>query len=338
MNFISVGDMARAFQMRHQGSAMRQEINRLNTELTTGRKLDTGAALRGDFSTLAGIEGSLTSLAAYKTTTTEATLVSGTMQTVLSGIRNLTKTAGPAMVSTAETASAAAVDARAGDARQSFIATIGLLNTSAGGRFTMAGAASDQVPVASASDILGWLRDEVSGEIGANGVAAKVDAWFDAPPGGGGYLDHAYNGSAEPVGPIPLGPGEAAHLPFTAGDPEVRDVLKGLALAALVSEGLMQGNDVERARITQIAGQRVMSGDERLIAAQARLGMQEQAIAGATARNAAETTALTTARSAIAEADPFETATALEALSTQMETLYSVTARMSRLNLTSFLR
>ena len=117
MNFISVGDMARAFQMRHQGSAMRQEINRLNTELTTGRKLDTGAALRGDFSTLAGIEGSLTSLAAYKTTTTEATLVSGTMQTVLSGIRNLTKTAGPAMVSTAETASAAAVDARAGDAR-----------------------------------------------------------------------------------------------------------------------------------------------------------------------------------------------------------------------------
>lgn len=338
MNFISVGDMARVFQMRHQSGALRQEAARLTSELTTGQKQDTGAALRGDFSTLAGIDGSLSALSAYKSATTEATLVADTMQTVLTGIRALTSRGGPALLSIAETDSATTVTARSGDARQSFLATIALLNTSSGGRFAMAGAASDQMPVASGSDMLGWLREAVDGETGATGIVAKLDAWFDAPAGEGGYLDLAYRGSTEAIGPIPLGAGETTNLPFTAADPEVRDTLKGLALAALVSDGLLAGDDIERARLTRIAGQKVMSGDERLIAMQTRLGMQEQTIAVATSRNAAETTALTTARAGLAEADPYETATALEAVRNQIETLYTVTARMSRLSLTNFLK
>ena len=43
-------------------------------------------------------------------------------------------------------------------------------------------------------------------------------------------------------------------------------------------------------------------------------------------------------RRGIVAADPFETANALEAAKTQLETLYALTARLSRLNLADYLR
>jgi flagellar hook-associated protein 3 FlgL len=44
------------------------------------------------------------------------------------------------------------------------------------------------------------------------------------------------------------------------------------------------------------------------------------------------------ARADLVAIDPFEAATRMEAAQTQLETLYSVTARLSRLSLVDFLR
>ena len=60
--------------------------------------------------------------------------------------------------------------------------------------------------------------------------------------------------------------------------------------------------------------------------------------AALTIRAAAEATALGLAREALIGADPYEAAAALEAAETQLETLYTLTARISRLSLVNFLR
>ncbi len=338
MNFVSVGDMARAFQLRHQSGALKNELTRLSQELTTGRKQDTAAALRGDFTSLAGIEGSLAVLASYKGATAEATLLAETMQTSLGTIQSLTAQAGPSLIAFATTATPEAIAAKTSDVHQKFQATVNLLNTNTGGRYALSGAATDTRPVADASQILDWLRSAVSGEVGASGIAAKVDAWFDAPVGGGGFLDLAYKGSSQPLAAIPIAPGETADLAVTAADTEIRNTLKGLAIGALVSEGLLTGNDQERARLTRLAGERILNADRQVVAVQARLGIQEEAITTAATRNAAETATLSVARSALAEADPYDTATALEAVRTQIETLHTLTARNARLSLVNYLK
>ena len=55
-------------------------------------------------------------------------------------------------------------------------------------------------------------------------------------------------------------------------------------------------------------------------------------------RNAAETARLERARNDIVAADPYDAATALEAVRLQTETLYSVTARLSQLRLSEYLK
>jgi len=74
-----------------------------------------------------------------------------------------------------------------------------------------------------------------------------------------------------------------------------------------------------------------------LTALQARLGVAQERISSAEIRNAAESSALQIARSDLLAIDPYDTATALQATQTQLETLYSITARLTRLNLTDYL-
>jgi flagellar hook-associated protein 3 FlgL len=81
----------------------------------------------------------------------------------------------------------------------------------------------------------------------------------------------------------------------------------------------------------------LLSGLQPLIAVRADLGVTEARIEEARVANAAETTSLAQARNGLVAADPFEAATALEAVTTQLETLYALTARVSRLSLTNYL-
>ena len=74
-----------------------------------------------------------------------------------------------------------------------------------------------------------------------------------------------------------------------------------------------------------------------LIARQADLGLLQETAERATARNAAETTALSLARSDILSADPYETASALTQAEASLQNLYALTARLSRLSLTDYL-
>jgi flagellar hook-associated protein 3 FlgL len=69
----------------------------------------------------------------------------------------------------------------------------------------------------------------------------------------------------------------------------------------------------------------------------ARIGTAQERIANATTRNSAEATALQIARIGIVSADPYEAATALTEAESQLDTLYAVTARLSRLSLANYL-
>lgn len=336
MNYISVGDMSQAFQMQRHNAQLKTHLSRLTQELTTGVQLDLGAAVRGDFTALAGIDRSLATLGSYAFANDEVAQMAATMQTALDTIQSMVSQAGPTLLSAATSSSPTMVSATSGDARQKFAATIMALNTNTAGRYAFSGDATDTPPLASADDILAALGVAITGETGAVDVVGVVDAWFDAPAGGGGYLDLAYRGGT-PMPGFRTGEGELAELTMTAADPDLRDALKGLAIAALVSDGALMGDDSERARLTRIAGERVVTADGALALLRARIGITEGQIASSAARNAAETSALMIARSGMITADPYDTATALEAVQTQIETLYTLTARLSRLSFADYM-
>lgn len=336
MSFFSVGDMAQLYQMRRHSSELKSLASTLTSELTSGSKRDTGAAVRGDFTALAGVERSLTTLASYATATAEAGQLAATQQVALGAIGALLSEAGPTLLSASTSSSPTMVAATAADARQKFGAAIGALNTNTAGRYAFAGIASDSRPLAPADDILAALATAIAPETTVAGIVDAVAAWFGAAPGGGGYLDLAYGGGAAPA-PFRIASGESVELGVTAAAPEVRALLKGLALAALVSEGALAGDATGRANLTRAAGELVMGAAGSATTLAARVGSAEAQIEDAAIRNTAETSSLEIVRSGMTAADPYDTATALQAVQAQIETLYTLTARLSNLKLADYL-
>ncbi|MDT8857968.1 flagellin [Paracoccaceae bacterium Fryx2] len=334
MSLISLGDLAHSFVMRRQNVTLKAQVQALGVELSTGRAADTARHVRGDFTALSGIEASLTRLNAYAAATSEIALEAGAMQTAFSAIGTLTADLGQSLLVAAESGAPTMIDDAGGDARQRFETMVSLLNTRFGDRTLFAGVGTDGPALTAPGTILDALEAEIAGAATANDLVAAVDAWFAAPTG---FAATAYLGGA-PRPARPIAPGEAATIGITAMDPALVDTIKAMATAALLDRGALAANPSERAELARQAGESLIDSGSARVHLAAGLGTVEGQVERATARNSAESSALQIARSDLVSVDPFETATKLESAQTQLETLYAVTARMSRLSLVDFLR
>jgi flagellar hook-associated protein 3 FlgL len=336
MTLLSIGDLALGFQTRLGNQRIRSEIGALTGELTTGQTRDAAAAARGDLSGLAALERGLSLAEGYRTAAGEAALFTGAMQRALAAIRETGADLGPALLEAGTSGHSTMVSAAATDARARLETVIGALNTRTADRALFAGAATDSQALADRDAMLAALGAAVAGETTAAGVIAAVETWFDTP--GGGFDTAGYQGAATDLAPFRVGPDRTAEVGLRADDPGLRDLLKGYALAALVAEGALSGAHDEQVAVMRDAALRVMAGDGTLAALGADVGRAEAAADAARAAMTAETTALEIARNEILGVDPYRTATALQNAQSQLETLYAVTARLSRLSLTEYLR
>jgi flagellar hook-associated protein 3 FlgL len=337
MNYVSVGDMAQAYQLRQHNVQLKTTLTQLTEEVVTGVQTDIGRAVGGDFTALAAIDHSLNTLESYGRVATEAQLFSGTMQGALDLVQTLATEIGPSLVSAATNSSPTLVATTTSDAVQRFEAAISALNTNVAGRYVFSGNAVDTKPLAPADDILAALGTAISTETTVPGIVSAVEAWFSAPTGSGGFSDLAYAGSASALGAMRITEGEAIELNVTAQDATIRDTLMGFALAALVSADMVPSGSDVRSGLTQAAGERLITADSNLTVLRAKIGATEGRIADAQVENRNQSASLKLARQSLIEADPYDTATALEAVKTQIETLYKLTSRLSALSLADYL-
>jgi flagellar hook-associated protein 3 FlgL len=336
MSYISLGDLAQNYMIKRQNTQLKTTVTRLALELSTGRTSDVSKRFSGDFSMISSIQTSLKSLQAYKTASSEAASFATNMQSALNLIQDQTSSAASTLMLVGNTASQTQIQNSATDVHQKFDAVISALNTQIAGRSIFAGAATDSPATASSASILSALQVATAGQTTAAGVTAAVDNWFDAS--GGGFETTAYLGSTATLSPFKIGAHQSANISLTAADQSIRDTLKGLALASLVSEGTLPGNISEQTKLLRIAGNKMLSVAEMQTGVRAGIGTTQAHIDNVTAQTVSEISALGIARNDLLNIDPYETASELEAVQTQLETLYALTSRVSRLSLVDFLR
>lgn len=335
MNSVSIGDMALAFQNNRHNTQIKQNMIRLSQELASGQRNDLGNAVSGDFGPISSIEHALRTISAYEATANEAALFVGSVQSTLERIQTGASSISNAMLNAGTLTSSQLVDTASESALVEFESTVSALNTRMGGRSLFAGRATDTAPLASSDQMLTDLQAAIALETTSAGVIAAVDAYFD--DAGGGFETSGYLGSANRMSDFRVAEGENAKVGVKADDPEIRDVLKAMALGALVSKGALASDLDARGEILREAGERMISADTKLASVRASVGLVEGQIEDASVRNEAEAMALEFARSDLLSIDPFETATELQATQTQLETLYTLTARMARLSLADYL-
>lgn len=333
MSALSVGDLAQSFTLTRSGSALKTALQRLSNELVTGLADDTAAYLSGDFGPLAGVEASLAQVRGYKAVTTEAALFTDTMQTALGRITGMAADLGGVLLAGASPSSATArISALGADAAQKFEAAVSALNTRVGDRNLFSGVAVTTAPLPGGADLLETLQTVVAGAVNAADVQTLLDDWFASPAG----YAAAYQGG-DPPGGVAVAPGELARIDVTAMDPAIRDTLKGLAMAALIDRNVLAASPDERADLVRRSGEGLLANQDDLGMLTARLGTTQAQIDQAAQRNTAERSALNIALSDLLAIDNYEVASRLQQTQTQLETLYTLTSRMSRLNLVNFL-
>lgn len=334
MALVSLGDMAHSFMLRRQNVALKQLLQRLSGEMTTGQVADPGRRFGGDFTPLAALEASRTRLDGYQLAAREAQLFSGAMQTALAAVEGRASDLAPALLAAASSGSPTPVAAAAADARQAFEAAVSAFNTRLGDRALFGGVETGTSPLADSGTLFMAMETVIAPAVSAGDVETALSAWFDDPAG---FAATAYRGGVA-LAPLSIAPGEETQIDVTATDPAIRDTLKALAMAALVDRGALAGQPAERAALVKRSGEALMQSQTGRAHLAARLGTVEGQIASAITRNTAEASSLDIAQAELLAVDPYETVSRLEAVQTQLESLYTITARMTRLNLVDFLR
>lgn len=334
MSAISMGDMARSFMLRRHTADLKQTMQRLTNEVATGRVGDTAARVSGDLAPISGIDASLARLKGYGAVTAEAGLFTGAMQTALGAMNNLAAGLSNALISTSTGGSDALIDAAGKDAEQKLQTTVSMLNTRFGDRTLFAGTETTGTAMVDSDTLLTALTAAVAGAVSAQDVETAVTTWFASPTG---YEALAYQGG-NVLAALAIAPGEETSIDITANDPALRDTIKGLAMAALLNRGVLAGQSAGRQDLARRAGLSLLENQSDRTHVAARLGLVEAQIDAAATRNSNETTALQIARNGITEADPYETATRLDETEAQLEKIYAITARLSRLTLLDYLK
>jgi flagellar hook-associated protein 3 FlgL len=325
---VSIGDLAQTFLLKRQTVQAKADLQRLAGELGTGLAADPAARLRGDLGPLGAIEASLSRLSGYDAVTRDLSLVLGARQTALDQIDRLAVDGSARLLAVAQGAGGG-LQSAASAAEADFAAAVSALNQRFADRSLFAGAAVDGPALAPADTILAAAVAILPPNAGASGIEAALDAWLADPAG---FAAVAYLGG-NPAPPVRLGTAGAVAGDVTALDPGLGKTMRGLLMAALLSQDALPADAATQARLARRAGEVLAEAAQDRAALQAGLGLAQGRVAEAEARNGAEATALQIARAGLLAADPHQTATALQEAEARLDLIFTLTARLSRLSL-----
>jgi flagellar hook-associated protein 3 FlgL len=329
-------EMARMQAFQRRAGAIEKALDTAGKELTTGIKSDLHEATGGNLGKLHGIERSLARQAAYAQNITLVEQRLDGMQNALGKIQGSLAQLSVDMVSTSGINGHSASMTLAEGARLDFINAVSSLNSGLNGQSLFAGGKVDSAALAPGATILAELDALVASDATAADVIASVEAYFAKPAGG--FHTSGYVGSAQDRGSVDVGAGQRIEFPQRADDDEIVATLKGLALAAVVAGGALDGDTAEQMDVIAEAGAQLLQASEGLLDYMGSLGVQQENVEAVKAHNVAETDALKLARVDLISADTTEAATVFQALEAQLETVYTVTSRLSNLTFTSYMR
>ncbi|MDO9637131.1 MAG: flagellar biosynthesis protein FlgL [Pseudotabrizicola sp.] len=334
MTMVSSGDLAQSLLLKSHTARLKGELGRLTQEFAAGRVSDVGATLNGDLTRLTSVSRARTMTAGYQSAAREASSHSAAMQSALKTIAETSGSLVGPLLTASQLNTEDSVALTGVDARGRLDAVLATMNISAGGRSLFSGQALDQPSVAGADTILTALRAELVGAVTAQQAMDRISDWFDDPAG---YRALAYQGGV-PLGPVAVSSTDRVWMGVTAEDPAFRAMLKGMTAAALLDDPATPLPATETKTLARLSAETLLAGNEAMITLAAQLGISEGRIEAAQSRNAVDLLAQEMAQADLVRSDPERLAIELEAVQTNLESVYAITARLSRMSLTDFLR
>lgn len=336
MSVFPLSDLSLSLSLQRQSRDIRSALQDAGYEMTTGQSADIKAATSGAVEDIFGIDRSLTLLARQDQGLTIAAGRAAVMQSSLEIAQNAGEQVGLRLSASVSLGDLQAADNHARAAGEALATVIGALNTNYGGTHLFSGAAEGTQPLASAATIIADITALIDAAPDAGTALTDVEAYFNDP--GGAFETTIYRGAVEDAPGVLTPDGDKVEFGIRADAQEFRDLMRGLAIAASFESTTFANNTADKTAVFTHASRVITLAKDDVIDIRATLGVDEQSIANAQAYIATQTTSLQFARQEAVGVDQFEAAARFADLENQLNSAYTVTARISNLTLTNFLR
>jgi flagellar hook-associated protein 3 FlgL len=347
----SVSTLAAHLQLNSSVRSLQRSLLVAQKELSSGVKADLVAALRDRAAEDVDLRNALGEIAEFKGTTELVASRMDTMQTALSGIREMASQ----MRNTVLTSRDAVSRGYLREAAATAIDRINsFLNAQIAGRTLFAGIETGTAPMQEANTINGATGfspqqavNQVIANLGPITDAASALAVANGPDGISAVFDDSnsdpnlrysttfYNGATTGTMAARLDHGYEVSYGVRADDPAMRELLQGLYMLAAVPYGSVPEDAYIAWQDEAVA--HINAGFQGVIDLSAELGYKQSVVNNAITQHEAAIVQINNQVATLEAADPFETALRLSQLQTQLEATFSLTARMSELSLTRFL-
>lgn len=335
MPMTSVGDRSLQFNTMRATTQIKTRLSVLTDEMSSGVAHDLTAHLRGDAARLADVDRRLNLASGFSSTAQEAGQTIAAMQTTLQDIETARSKLGEQLVTLPASALPSHIANAIGAGRATFDSITRALNTTLGNRSLFAGTATGTIPLAEPDAMIASLSTALAGSVTLTDVQTAIDTWFDSPTGG--FATLGYRGDTGAPLSRRIDTDTSVVLDGRADDPALRNLLKAAATAALAGDpGLGLSDDI-KSRLLRSAGLQMLTAAQPVVNIRARLGLAEATVEETTVRQTAHKTAYGMMRNDLVSADPYDTAAALEQVQLQLQTHYTLTARLSKLSLVEYL-
>ncbi|MHA7871385.1 MAG: hypothetical protein ACX939_03445 [Hyphococcus sp.] len=332
MNVFGIPDALSFSRLAQNVADLKSRVDTSRTESVTGRVEDVTKELDGDVGGAHILKKAVEDAQLFQQNLAVAKSRAEITQTTMGNIGSDSSRIATDLLAAVGRGADATIDVIADDARASLTVSFAALNTVLAGRALFGGDATQSPPLAPPEQLLADIEAIVAGAIDAADAQAQIDFYFNDPAGG--FATNIYQGGANRAPFVEIAPGTRVDVSVKANDEEIKDIIQGLVTIAVSDSATFP----DRYALLTNGANQIFDAEARLIDLRAAVGVNEGRIADAIERYENEESVMTTLFNEKTLRDPFEAASQLQLLESQLEASYLLTARMSRLSLANFLR
>ena len=329
------GDRSLALRSMRNGSQLSTDLERLSTNLSTGRPESLSDHLSGRTARVLGLDRELKKIDDLLSLNENLLFILKQKQHILSSVGDTLESVGARLLSTGSGGAGSQVAANAKVSRESFDDIIGKMNSYLSGRALFGGAKTNVNPLMSPEEIVRELKKIVAGGRDPENIEKIVRDWFFDDINGFG--EFAYMGSNGVENTQRIGGSDQNIHSIRADDPAVRETLASLSIGIVAGWSGLNVDETTRSDLMQRAGELMLSSRNSLIDASARIGTSEEKIEVENDTLQAKRASLAEAQNDWTRLDPFRTASELQDVQRILELHYAAIAKASRLSLVNFL-
>ncbi len=263
MSVFSIGDQARSYALQSSVRSMKKTLDVLIKEQASGEVSDIGQRLQGNTQILRSLEVKIAEIDSFQQVAAEAQNEISLMLDALNFIQKTASTRAISLINEPAGESESLLTERSRQAALDLEIIITRLNTEIGGRHLFAGVEVDMLPLVSADELLDTLYGIVDGMTDAEAIVQAISDWFDAPVGG--FPDLAYRPISAESRQFSLYQGAKVKLHTAAASENIRDTLKGLAIAAMAGRDVLPGDISQKRELLRMGGGIIYDNDVNVI-------------------------------------------------------------------------